>query len=274
MSDATLEAQVVAARAYESLLVPALFREWAPRVLEAVGAPDRSSLLDVACGTGIVAREAYRADENRRVVGVDIAPGMLAVANEIEPDIEWSEGPAESLPFPDSTFDAVVSQFGLMFFRDRVGAVREMHRVLAPGGAIAVAVWDRAESMEVEHTMIELLGDRAGPAAADALRAPFALGDVEEVESLFVRAGATNVTIETKTGTACFPSVRSMVDADLRGWLPLMGVVLSEKTIESIHEDAERALGHYVRSSGELVFRTSVHIATGGPSTDEDWREP
>lgn len=74
---------------------------------------------------------------------------MLAVARQLEPAVDWREGFAESLPFPDESFDAVVSQFGLMFFTDRRQALREMLRVLVPGGRLAVAVWDSLENPQL-----------------------------------------------------------------------------------------------------------------------------
>ena len=70
---------------------------------------------------------------------------MLAVAEQLAPQIEWKHGTAEALPYAAGSFDAVVSQFGLMFFSDREPALREMLRVLAPEGTLAIAVWDRLE---------------------------------------------------------------------------------------------------------------------------------
>src|SRR5262245_30404570 len=120
MSLPALQAQIDAARAYEALFVPALFGQWAPKLADAAQIQPGQRVLDVACGTGIVAREvSARIGSGGRVVGVDPSPGMLAVARQLAPNIEWREGVAESLPFPDQSFDTVVSQFGLMFFTDR-----------------------------------------------------------------------------------------------------------------------------------------------------------
>jgi ubiquinone/menaquinone biosynthesis C-methylase UbiE len=126
MTEPTRDELIDAANAYEALFVPALFRQWAPRVADAAAIRDGQRVLDVACGTGILAREAEsRVGAEGHVVGLDPNPGMLAVAARLAPDVEWREGVAESLPFAGGSFDAVVSQFGLMFFRDRVRLCRK-----------------------------------------------------------------------------------------------------------------------------------------------------
>jgi ubiquinone/menaquinone biosynthesis C-methylase UbiE len=148
MSEPTLQTQIDAANAYEALFVPALFGQWAPKVADAAQIQPGQRALDVACGTGILARElSSRTGSSGRVAGIDPSPGMVAVAKHLAPAVEWREGVAESLPFPDQSFDAVVSQFGLMFFTDRRQALREMQRVLAPGGHMAVAVWDSLDNI-------------------------------------------------------------------------------------------------------------------------------
>ena len=98
-------------------------------------------VLDVACGTGVLAREAaLRVGPTGFVVGLDPNPGMLAVAEQFTPTVDWWWGMAELLPFPDQSFYAVISQFGLMFFKDRRQAVIEMLRVLKSRGRLVVAV--------------------------------------------------------------------------------------------------------------------------------------
>jgi ubiquinone/menaquinone biosynthesis C-methylase UbiE len=120
------------------LFVPALFRQWAPIVADAARIKSSDRVLDVACGTGVLAREAAaRTGQSGRVAGLDPHAGMLAVARGVSPAIDWQEGTAEALPFPDHAFDAVVCQFGIMFFPDRDKAIREMLRVMVPAGRCA-----------------------------------------------------------------------------------------------------------------------------------------
>lgn len=258
------EEEIAAATAYEQLHVPALFQQWAPRLVEAARVRSGDRVLDVACGTGILAREAAAClDGVGSVSGVDPSPGMLAVAGRLAPEIEWREGTAESLPYEDDSFDAVVSQFGLMFFRDRSRAIGEMLRVLAPRGRMAVAVWESLENSEAYPIEVELLERIGGRAAAEALRMPFVLGDQQELKALFEGAGVVSVEISTHLGTARFPGIRTMVEADLRGWLPVMGVVLTEEQIEQILEEAERELGRYVTPEGTVRFGSPAHIVVG-----------
>ncbi|MEN8214214.1 MAG: methyltransferase domain-containing protein [Pseudomonadota bacterium] len=261
------EEEVAAAKAYQDLHVPALFRQWAPRVVDAARIQQGQRVLDVACGTGVLTMEAAsRAGEKGFVAGIDAGPGMLAVASQLNPALEWREGAAESLPYRADSFDAVISQFGLMFFQDRPAALREMLRVLDPGGQLAVAVWESLENTEAYPIEVALLERLVGQRAADALRAPFVLGDRVELTTLFEEAGVVSVAIATHHGMARFPGIRKMVEADLRGWLPVMGVVLSEEQIECILQEAEQALGQYVTAEGAVEFVSPAHIVTGRKS--------
>jgi len=258
----SLEAQVAAAKAYEALFVPALFGQWASRVVDAATLASGQSVLDVACGTGVLAREArLRTGPTGYVAGLDPSVGMLSVAKELCPSVDWRPGSAESMPFSDASFDAVVSQFGLMFM-DRDRAIREMLRVLKPYGCLVVAVWDTVQNIPAYAAEIALVERLAGTRAADALRAPFVLGDRELLTEMFNGAGACSVTIRTAKGVAQFPSIRAMVEADLRGWLPVMGVSLTEREISRILKEAEGALGSYVTDGGRVVFNVPAHLVT------------
>jgi SAM-dependent methyltransferase len=267
MSDVQLQEQIAAARAYEDLFVPALFQQWVTRVIDAAQILVGQRVLDVACGTGVLTREvASRVGASGFTAGLDIAPGMLAVAKQIAPEIVWKQGTADSLPYPDQSFDAVVCQFGLMFFPDRLKSLREMLRVLVPGGHLAVAVWDSLDNIPAFACEVALLERIAGSPAADALRAPFVLGDRNALASLAEEAGAASVQVQTHMGQAKFPSIRSLVEADLRGWLPIMGVVLPEHQIQQILEEAEDALRSFANTQGQAVFDIPAHIVSGTKS--------
>jgi ubiquinone/menaquinone biosynthesis C-methylase UbiE len=258
-----LAAQIAAAQVYDDLFVPAEFQEWTMRVAAAARIAPGERVLDVACGTGVLAREvARRVGPTGSVVGIDRDPGMLAVAARHSTAIDWRQGDAGSLPFGDGTFDAVVCQFGLMFFPDRPRALGEMWRVVAPGGRIAVAVWDTLEHTPAYAAFVALLEEVAGAEAANALRAPFALGDRDELAALIERAGLADAHITTHHGTARFPGLRLMIEADLRGWLPLAGVVLSEDQVQRVLDQTQAALSAWVMPDGCVVFDSPAHIVT------------
>ena len=264
MTDHTPELALDAATVYEQLFVPAEFREWAPRVVAAARVQPGDRVLDVACGTGILAREVARVvGPTGFVAGVDADAGMLAVAARTAPQIEWRQAAAESLPYADRAFDAVVSQFGLMFFDDRRAALREMMRVLVPGGRAAIAVWDTLENTPAYAAVVAILERVVGKHAADALRAPFTLGDRNELATLCTGVGIADLHVTTHVGSARFPSVRAMIEAEVRGWMPAVGIAVSDDQLREITAEAERVLREFVESDGAVRFDSPAHIVTG-----------
>jgi ubiquinone/menaquinone biosynthesis C-methylase UbiE len=264
MNNPAPDAQIAAAETYQRLFVPAEFEQWAARVLAAAGVRTGDRVLDVACGTGVLAREAARSvGPSGFVAGLDPHPGMLAVAARLSPSIEWRLGDAHALPYADASFDAVVSQFGLMYFADRRLALREMLRVAAGGGRLAIAVWDSLERTPAYADLVSLLERTAGQQAADALRKPFALGDRDALAALVEDAGIPEAEITTHHGTGQFPTVRTMVEAELRGWLPLVGIMLPDAAVDRIVEEAEGILSRYAVADGSVRFDAPAHIITG-----------
>jgi ubiquinone/menaquinone biosynthesis C-methylase UbiE len=250
-----------AAKVYEEFFVPALFREWAPRVAKAayINAGDR--VLDVACGTGVLARYIdQEVNPGGQVTGVDLNEGMLAVASGLSSKIRWDKGNAESLPYDNDSFDAVVSQFGLMFFDDRSKSIQEMLRVLKPGKHLAVAVWDTLDSSPGYGALTELLKQQFGDQVADKLRAPFALGDKQELLTLFHNAGIRTPQITTTMGLARFPSVRAWIYTDVRGWV--MSELVSDEQLERLVVVAGEELSRFTGSDGKVQFGMSAHIVT------------
>jgi SAM-dependent methyltransferase len=258
-----------AAEAYEEFFVPALFQQWTGRVADEAGIRPGDRVLDVACGTGVLARHvASRVGPSGSVSGVDINDGMLAVARRQAPAIEWRKGAAEALPFDGASFDAVVSQFGLMFFSDRVEAVREMIRALRRSGRLAVAVWDLLDNTPGYAAMTDLLQQLFGGRAADALRAPYALGNPRALTRLFTDAGCANVRIATHEGTARFASIEAWVHTDVRGWT--LADMIDDAQYSLLLTEAKTKLREFVAADGTVAFRAPAHIVTATKSIDAD----
>ncbi|GAB4223675.1 MAG: methyltransferase domain-containing protein [Kiloniellaceae bacterium] len=247
-----------AAEVYEEFFVPALFGEWAPRLCDAAGIAGKERVLDVACGTGCVAREA--AGRGAAVTGLDRNPGMLAVARRLAPQLDWQEGPAEQIPFGDATFDAVTCQFGLMFFEDRVRALSEMWRVIRPGGRLAVATWDALERTPGYAAMVALLQRLFGEEVADGLRAPFVLGEPGEVQELFDAAGIAESQVATQTGRACFPSLADWVHTDVKGWT--LADSIDDAQYALLQQEAQEELKRFAGADGTVRFDSPAHIVT------------
>lgn len=258
--DARGQVRASAAEIYDEFFVPALFGAWAPRVLDAAGVRRGMRVLDVACGTGVLARSAAERVGAGAVVGLDVNPGMLAVARRHHAAIDWREGRAEKLPFEDASFDAVLSQFGLMFFDDRGAALREMWRVLRPGGRLAVAVWDSLERTPGYAAMTALLRRLFGEEIAGALRAPYCLGDTRELTGMLEQAGIGNTRIETLAGTARFPSIPSWVRTDIKGWT--LADRIDDAQLARLLTEAQRELRQLAAADGTVSFAHPAHVVT------------
>jgi SAM-dependent methyltransferase len=199
-----------APHAYQQYMVPAMFAPLADRVCELVEAGPGDRALDVACGTGALTRAlTRRADRGGRVVGIDRAPAMLAVARE-EPAvdgaaIEFVEGSAGQLPFGDDEFSIVTCQQGFQFFADRSATLAEFRRVVAPGGRVAVACWCDIESSFGFDQISRALDRHLGTEMGDMIRFPFVvISDPAELRGLFESSGFDDVVIEIERVAAGF----------------------------------------------------------------------
>jgi SAM-dependent methyltransferase len=257
-----------AAEVYEKELVPAIFAPWARLVVDLADPQKGDRVLDVACGTGIIARTvAGRLGPTGAVVGVDLNPGMLKVArtawsngSHSGAQVEWQEASADKLPFPNASFNVAYCQLGLQFFADRPAALREMHRVLAPGGRLAVMVWRGLDESPGFALLAEALERHVGEAAAAIMRAPFGLSNADQLEGLVRNAGFQDVAIQQRVGTVRFPSPERLVLGYVAG-SPLAGPVsqANDAAREALITDAMNALGKYT-SSTELAFPIAAHL--------------
>jgi ubiquinone/menaquinone biosynthesis C-methylase UbiE len=186
---------------YEQFQVPSVFGPLARMFLDRFPLSPGERLLDVACGTGIVARLAAPAlGEAGRIVGIDLNPDMIAVATEqARPEgapIEWREGDATALPFDEGSFDAVLCQQGLQFMPDKPAVLAEMHRVLAPGGRLGLCLWRSAEHSPYLKAAADALTPHLGAPSAERLLAPLSLGDKDALRGLVEAAGFADIAFQ------------------------------------------------------------------------------
>jgi SAM-dependent methyltransferase len=254
MALSTAQADRPPAEVYEAEFVPALFRPFSTVVADAaqIGAGQR--VLDVACGTGALTRTvAACVGRAGHAIGLDANPQMLGVARRLDPSIEWLEGRAEALPLPDASVDAVVSQFGLMFFDDRVAALREMARVLKPGGRLVVAVCDAVERSPGYGALAALLHELFGARVADAFRGPFAIGDAALLSRLAQQAGLPHAQVLSRSAAVRFASVDALVSAE-RACIWTLGGLLDAAQFARLLHEARHVLAPWVQADGRVAF--------------------
>jgi ubiquinone/menaquinone biosynthesis C-methylase UbiE len=252
---------------YERYMVPGIARLWAADLVERAAPKPGERVLDVACGTGIVARLAAAAMGTGHVAGLDINHGMLAVARSRSAgsglNIEWHEASALDLPFPDSSFDLILCQLGLQFFPDQLRALREMIRLLVPDGRLALSVFTAIERTPVTNALAAALDRYLGPQASAVKRSEHSLSDPDHLHQLVAGAGFREVTIEQVIQTIRFDSAQQYVHFQLSA-TPLASLVgrmanVQRSALESnITRDISAALASV--SEEGLTSPQEVHV--------------
>jgi ubiquinone/menaquinone biosynthesis C-methylase UbiE len=209
-----------AAELYQRYLVPAVTAGWAADLTGRAGLRPGERVLDVACGTGVVARAAAgHVGPGGRVAGLDLNPAMLAVARSLpggqEHGICWLRASALALPLQDAGLDVVLCQLGLQFFPDRPAALAEMHRVLVPGGRISLSVFGAIEHNPATLALAEALDRHLGPGASQTKRAEHELADPALLRRLASEAGFRGVSVATATRLIRFSSPADYVRIQL-----------------------------------------------------------
>jgi len=238
---------------YELALVPALFRPWAEDIVRLVDVGPSDAVLDVACGTGVVARLAKeRAGPTGRVIGIDVNPAMVDVARNRAPDIDWRVGDAANLPVNENGgLTVVVCQQGLQFFPDRMAALAEMRRVLAPGGRLAVSTWRSDEEMPVLRAL-RAIAERHVGKVADR-RHSFSDGD--ELRRILADAGLNDVQVTPVTKIIRFQDGSTFVHLNA---VAMVG--MCERAQDLSAEERNAAVGAILADSQDLVVRnTAAH---------------
>jgi SAM-dependent methyltransferase len=251
---------------FQANLVPALYEPWALRVLDHAWPQPGQHALDVACGTGVGARElAVLVGRAGRVCGVDIDAGMLEVAKSATTPrrdasaIEWHRASADRMPFPEAEFDFVLCLEGLPLFANRVRALREIRRVTRPNGRLAASVWGPIDHNPAYQALVEGLRTFVGD---DVARLPaFAVSSIGQLADLFAEAG-WRADIEIDTLSVSLPSAREFVEWIAAGAPNTRHQVarLDEGDREAFHELVEKKLARYRQHDGSLSVPSARYV--------------
>ena len=258
-----------AAELYQRHLVPAVTAGWAAGLVDHAGLRRGERVLDVACGTGVVARAAAeRVGRTGRVAGVDINAAMLGVARALPAgagaSIGWVQGSALSLPFAEAVHDVVLCQLGLQFVPDRPAALAQIRRVLVPRGRLGLNVYGPIEHNPATFALAQALDRYLGPDASMTKRAEHALADAALLRMLAEQAGFRQITIVTETRTIRFASVSDYVRIQLAA-TPLASLLQhhpgwpGQQLAEMLTADVAAALQPHQTASG-LAFPQEAHV--------------
>jgi ubiquinone/menaquinone biosynthesis C-methylase UbiE len=253
--------------AYEHYIVPG-FMEASQELIGLAKLHEGERVLDVACGTGILARlAAPEVGPTGKSVGTDMNEGMLAMARTAEglvggPPIEWRLSDAAALPFSDASFDVVLCQYGLEFFADRPRGVREMARVLGPGGRLVLRVWRTLDRQPFYVALLEALERHVRTGIGAPILKAFTLADPAELRTLVAAAGFHDVHIRIRTNLIRYRSLEEYVLGYLRVFLSVATDVaaMMDNTISTaLLQDVTTALRMFVDDDG-LAAPMESHV--------------
>lgn len=250
---------------YERYLVPLIFQTYAKDLVERLRMRRMSNVLEIAAGTGVVTRAlASTLDKSVSIVATDLNQAMLDKASAIGTarPVIWQQADAMRLPFPDSSFDAVVCQFGAMFFPDKASAFSEARRVLKPGGVFLFNVWDRIDVNEFADTVLRAMAALFPDDPPRFMtRTPHGYHDLQVIAQDLVAGGFTNAPrMETVTARSVAASPRIAAIAYCQG-TPLRNEIEARGAdrIEEATEVAERAIAQRF-GTGRVDGRIQAHV--------------
>jgi len=231
---------------YEHALVGPLFQPWVEPLLGDVQLSAGDRVLDIACGTGIVARLAKKhLGPSATVVGVDANSEMLAVAGRVAPEVDWRQGDAVALPLRDGErFDVVLCQQGFQFFSDHAAAALQMHRALMDGGRVGISTWRSDEEFPVLRQLRRVAEQHVGPIRDRR----HSLGDPRPVEAALREAGFHDVRSKRSVRTIRFSDGSTFVRLNA---MALVNMGASSAALDD--EERRRLVDAITRDSGDLV---------------------
>jgi SAM-dependent methyltransferase len=234
-------------------------------LLDGAGVRDGSVVLDVACGPGHVAAAAAR--RGARVTGVDLSAEMVAVAARAHPEIRFRKGDAEALPFDAGIFGAVVCNFGLGHFPRPEVALKEMARVLAPGGRLALTWWDRPERSRINGVFFDAVAAAGAQPPADLPPGPppFLFSEDAALAGLLRGAGLAEASVTTLGWTHHATTLDAWWDGGLGGMLRIGSVVRGQPPDmrRRVRAAFERLATAYALDAGGYDIPNSAKLAVG-----------
>jgi ubiquinone/menaquinone biosynthesis C-methylase UbiE len=254
-----------APEAYERYIIPAFIGAWAHDLVQTAALRAGERVLDLACGTGVVARSAAPVvGQTGQVVGMDVNESMLAMARTVPPSagtaITWQHGDAAAIPVPDAAFDVVLCQQGLQYFAQRAAALQEMVRVLVPGGRLTLSVWRPLERQPFFVALVAALEAHLSAEVAAPLRMAFTLGDAEELRGLVTAAGFRSPHLRLVVEQMRYPSLTEYLPGYVAA-TPMAGAVtaLEDARRTALFEELQTALRPYVDDTG-LAVPMECHV--------------
>jgi ubiquinone/menaquinone biosynthesis C-methylase UbiE len=241
---------------YERYFVPAIGAPLAVDLVRAAGLRPGQRVLDVACGTGIVARLAsQQTDATGTIAGLDVNPGMVAVARSATPSdmpIEWYEASADAMPFPDESFDVILCQMGLQFMPDKHAALNEIRRVLAPGGRLILNV--PGPTPRLLAIMEEAFKSHIGAEAAGFVNQVFSLNDTKEIQNLMSGAGFHDISVRSEMKSLQLPVPEEFLWQYVNS-TPLAGAVanVDNEQCESLERDFAAKAREFVKDNATII---------------------
>lgn len=230
---------------YEQYLVPLIFEPYAAELAERLQGRHLDQVLEVAAGTGVVTRRlAHCIPAACELVATDLNQPMLeqAAAMGVPRQVRWQQADAMALPFADASFDAVVCQFGVMFFPDKAQAFAQARRVLRPGGVLLFNVWDRIEENPHALANAQAVESRFPGDADMKFRTPYELHDPALLHSLLAQAGFADITMETRRMAIDGADPRKIAAGQIRGTPRAALLVQRGVPLDAVIEDVAAAL--------------------------------
>ena len=211
---------------YETYMVPMYMRPYAEEMGRRVARSHPKDILEIAAGTGILTECLRRENPEANIVATDLNEDMMDHGKRVRPNVNvtWKQADANALPFEDASFDAVVMQFGYMFFEDPKVAVKEAFRVLRPGGRYVFDTWDSRDQNEIAQETYRALTDQIEPGPPGFLHIPFGCHEEAPILENLRAAGFKEAKVERIPATSTAPSAKDAATALVFG-SPLFGLI-------------------------------------------------